>query len=326
MDRESRVRRASWRAIALTAAICVCGSCAKDAAAPPNIPLDALYVSLGVSPSGTAMAVGGTQQLTVRPLNPTGATLSGAGLAVFASSDSSRVVVSPTGVLTGLQTTDNGPVLITVSLQLTNITHVDSVYASVTATRQAAASLSIQPADTLASGVTVTVPAVIRDSSGNVLSGIFPYFSVAPNTGVGIGPSSGSVTSSMAQSQWIHASVTAYGVPLQDSVLYTFTRALRAGVVLTMYGTAVSATAGVPEVDSTFIGATGTVYFWNTTGDSTLSIIFDDSTAVTGANLHHLGGSATPYGFAILAFPTAGDYAWHIPGTTPAVTGVVDVH
>jgi hypothetical protein len=326
MDRQSRDRGARWRAVAVTAAIGVCLSCTREAAAPPNIPPDALYLSLGVSPRATALAIGGTQQLTVRPLNPSGATLPGASQAVYASSDSSRVVISPTGVLTGLQTTDNGPVLITVSLQLMGITHVDSAYATVTATRQAAASLSIQPADTLASGVTATVPAVIRDSSGNILSGISPYFSVAANTTVTIGAISGSVSSSKPASQWIHASVTAYGVPLQDSVLYTFTRSLLAVVPITLYGTQVTATNGIAEVDSAFIGVNGAVAFWNQTGDSTLSIIFDDSTAVVGANLYHLGGAAYPYGFAYLFFPVAGDYAWHIPGTTPLVIGVVDVH
>jgi hypothetical protein len=301
--------------------VCVFARCAQHATAPPNIPIDQLFMSVAVSPQATTLAVGGTQQVTVTPLNPSGTPLAGGSAAVFASSDSTHITISPTGVITALQPTVGGPMFFTVTLQLHGVTHVDTAYVSVTPTRQAAASLTINPPPLVPiyDQTPVTVPVVVLDSNGNVLSGIYPYFSVSQNSGATIAASLGTLTGVSLGKAWVHASVTAYGVPLQDSVQVTFTYPLFEFIQFANNGSALTATNGIPGVDSVWLSAGGQVVVFNNSTDS-ISVIFDDSTAVVGANIHGLGAS-----LAFLQFPTAGTYNWHVPGVSPPVTGVVVV-
>jgi hypothetical protein len=315
----------AWRAAGAIAAVCIFARCNRGATEPPNIPPNQVFKSLAVSPQATTLAVGGTQQLTVTPLNLTGAPLPGGSAAVFASSDSTHISISPTGVITALQPTVGGPMFFTVTLQLNGVTHADTGYVSVTPTPQAAASLTIEPPALVPANLVVTVPAVVLDSNGNVLSGIYPYFWVSQNSGASIAASQGTLSSATIGTAWVHASVTAYGVPLQDSVQITFTYPASGYVEFTNNGAAITATNGVPVVDSLWISAGGGVLFVDISTDTTMSVIFDDSTAVVGANIHGLGLNSGVGPIVRLLFPAAGTYNWHVSGVSPPVTGVVVV-
>jgi hypothetical protein len=319
-------RRLAWCAVTPVVIMTALARCAKEPDAPPNIPPAELYIALGVAPRATTVAVGASQKLTVTPLNAVGGAIPGTPVVRYVSSDSTTISISPSGVVTGLQPSTGSPTFVTVTAQLNGVTQVDTVYASVTATRQAVASLSIHPPGSTPVNVPATVPAVVRDRSGNILAGVMPYFSVAPNTGTTIDPVLGTLTSYVMGKQWVHASVTAYGIPLADSVQYTFTPPLFGIVIFSDVGGHLSATRGPAAlVDSLWVGVGASVAFFTESADTSIDVIFDDSTAIAGGNIHGLGTQATGT-YVQVPFNTAGDYHWHVANVSPAVNGVIDVH
>ena len=129
--------------------------------------------SVGVTPSPATLTVGAGLQLTATPRDSAGQPNFDHPIA-WASSDTMKARVSPTGVVTGR---DSGTVAITATAGGVTGT------ASVTVQLVRVASVAISP-DTLrtTAGDSVPVSAVARDSAGNVLAGRLAAWRMADST------------------------------------------------------------------------------------------------------------------------------------------------
>jgi hypothetical protein len=222
---------ASWGTLALVALAAACGSDAPTTPAPQVSPSIVLN-SMTVSPQATVIAAGGSQQLTL-----SGATLDGTPITTFdtvtySSSDSTRVKVSPTGLImaeSGPRAVTSGAIRVLASVIRDGVTRTDTSYVSVVAQGGTAPTFSI--ADPAAATIKVPV---------NSYKTIYPIVTYNTGTEIDTLPSSAVPikiyvtprTSAMVTginqfypftpmgTLTVHASTTIFGTALTDSITY----------------------------------------------------------------------------------------------------------
>jgi plastocyanin len=201
-------------------------SCTDDQIATvTRPPIDQLYWSLHTDMRAITVAVNGTQQLVVAPLNKANEPIPNPPAAVYVSADPTKVTVDSAGVITGIAPTDG--VIVTAALTMQGITYVDTATVAVTTTSAVMQSVQLQipPGGAIlgAGGAFVPMNGVALDAEGNAIPGVavsivtldpdrVGIYSFGPGTLVAQGQTLGKVR--------IIAAATAYGVTKADTVIF----------------------------------------------------------------------------------------------------------
>lgn len=188
-------------------------------------PIDQLYWSLHTDMHAVTVAMNGTQQLVVTPLNKANEPIPNPPPAVYVSSDPTKVTVDSTGLITGIALTDG--VTVTAALTMQGITYVDTTIVAVTTTSAVMQSVQLEiPPDGPvlgAGGDFVPMNGVALDAEGNAIPGVavsvvtldpdrVQIYSFGLGTLVAQGQTLGKVR--------MIAAATAYGVTKADTVTF----------------------------------------------------------------------------------------------------------
>jgi hypothetical protein len=310
------------------------------------------------SPTASIVAIGGTQQLSA-----TGTTFTGAAITMDSViyqlntlSDSVRLRLANTGLVTALASTNRSPVRINVLGFKDGVVRGDQIVVQVTLAAPAGLVFSIKPiapdSAKLASGTTKTInPVLMNPNTGESVSTPAVMYKIKGSDSARVDTFRGVVTyritntdimtvrtpqSPSAQqpnqitalrgegTAWIYAAINAYGTAFADSVQYTFsypyTQTIGTGkanlAIQSMYA------------DQTVTLAPGaTVTFQNTvptTDPLTIAYTFDNPGGATAASPASTTGGASGNVTALAGgqssrrqFLTPGTYKW----TTTAAGG-----
>lgn len=206
----TRVRPKRWSLLALFG-LSLALACGSDHLTPPGLTDPAvLFWDLRLTQRAVTLSTTppyDTLTLTVIPRNYAGDALTEAPLPRYTTSDDSRVVVTPEGVLVAVSPTPfDRAVTVVATLTIGGVTHRDSVFVKVVAnpTPPVLASLSIQPVppdtakrsylpllgipalQTDASGSSLLPPVRATDMAGQPLSDFLVAYSVSDTTVVGL--------------------------------------------------------------------------------------------------------------------------------------------
>jgi hypothetical protein len=337
--------------------VALLGACTGDLAVSPNVAPEDAVGTIAVSPGVSIIAVGQTQQLTVTALSLTNApiTLDSVVYRLNSAADTARVKLSASGVVTAIAPSTSA-ILVNVFGYKHGGVKADQAMLQTTATPVSGLTLSIQPppgdSTRLAAGSTKTIAARVRNpvTGDSVLKPIVRFtvgtgdstrvavyianLSSPSGTPSVIHPSSFSASAAQIRSLasegtvWVHASITAFGTVLQDSVLYTLTYPFTQTISVGTQGNGVVSTFK----DETLTLAPGaTITFTNNTSNLTgfgIAISFDTPSAATAATTPSVpGGSSgnvttlTSGQSSARRFLTAGTYHWTMLASGPAPYG-----
>lgn len=305
--------RSSWPLLLACAAAC------SEYPLPPR-PVDPsqAFYSLSVQPRGITVAVGGTQQLTVVPLNGANAPLSVSSSPVLTSTDTTLATVSASGLLTGVRPSPDGsPVLIVTTLQASGVTRADTEYVAVTADAHTITSFSLQQSTSTvvnAEGSFQIVPTVV-DASDDTLTNLSIQYSGDPRkVFVSPVPQGALFFDDMPGPVWVYGTTTSYGKTFRDSVLFTVINLASheydfrtTGSTLLLQG----------QYQSIALAPQGTLTYCNNDPTITLTITFSDPSAALSFQGGDSGNIA-PFtgsffgGFLCQTreFDTPGNYTW----------------
>ncbi len=262
------LRCASAFGLAITMAGCV----GEKGIVDPLLPPERTLATVIASPQNAIVTVNGTVQIDVNGKSITGAPIAFDSVLyqLEAVSDTTKLTVSPSGLVTGHATTAAGPVRVTVIAYKDGVADGDEVIVQVTPTAISGAALSIQPPAgepaRLAMGEYVelipvvsnpttgeAVPNVqlrltVREEDTKKLTGYTPYIKLPGENGVLVQPSSPNLGDyynyvyviAGEGKAWVFAEVDAYGTLLKDSVQYTLTYPLSANLEIQFRNLAVS--------------------------------------------------------------------------------------
>jgi hypothetical protein len=278
-------------------------ACRGEAPVSVNADASKLIWSLKNNVGAATLSPGTTLQLATTAYTYTGDSVEGLPAPTFNSSDSDKVTVSPTGLVTAVAATTSN-VNVVSSLTVDGVTHVDTTIVAVTAAAHTLKTFSIHssyPSTTFSLGAYEPVYVTATDSSDLPLYGLAVKFvSSAPRiadflSGQLYGYAKGQTT--------VIASTTSFGVTKADTVTYTVTNPMSANVYCYEHAYLPYEPAFYLASNPVIIGAGGTVTWYNY-GNMATGITFDDSTHVTGGNI----ASIPLYSSASRTFPTTGTY------------------
>jgi len=260
-------------------------ACAESQVAVQSKPGDLIWTVRADAPAVT-LAVGATQQLSATALTADGAKVLGGPAATFVSKDPSRVKVTPAGSVTAVAAT-TAPVSVTVSLTANGITLVDTVLVAVTPVARPIKTFAFRPDSTrFPQGAYVTAPLVVTDSSDAPVTGLAIKFTSLDTRILRMNGTNTIMALRRGKAKLV-VSTMSYGVARSDTVEYTVTNPMTASVGY--YDRATLAQEISPL--QVFVGAGGSVTFYNLTG-SALSVTFADTTGVVGGNLVNVANSS----------------------------------
>lgn len=324
--------------------------CSGDTTGPTPLSASQAYWALRLNYHAVNLATTSPSnivQLAAAALNAAGDTLAGAGAARYSVNDSS-VTVSPTGLVTAHFATPGQPTQIIASLRLQGVTLFDTAFVQVTDTapQQPLSAFSLQPAAGDSAkcafptfgGVCATLPVYATDVPGDTLLNasthlLLVYFTSSDPTVATIDRSTGDITAVDTGRVTFYATTLAYGVVKRDSLHYVIGNVLFAGVAVSPefpLGSRLPVFVFGPPTLTVGVGASVLMIV---SGDvvlaDTIDVVFDDSTAVTGAaqlngtvnpisggqfqiSNQITGGQVANQGAAFLQFPKgAGTYTYH---------------
>jgi len=329
--------------------------------APPATTLG----SLAISPLNAIVAVGGTQQFSVSMQSLTGAPITNADSVVYMLSnpaDTVRLRIDrTTGVVTGVApSTPPRHVRVNVFAYQGIVIVGDQAFVQVTTNAIANPTASIQPnwaagdSVRLAMGVSKTVVPRIRNAAGDSVSSPAARFNVAaadmqrvavfqPYVGLfdrspyvyvtGLQYPSGGINRFLPKvdsgTAWIYYRAVAYGVPIADSVRYSFTPPFSAQITVTKTNLELTSAGegGSANVALTLAAGAEVTFFNSLSGDDplTITVEFSDpngaTTSVPAPSPGQAGGASgnitTLVGgqSAQRRFNTPGRYVWTMKGT-----------
>jgi len=354
-----------WRHVAAAITVVTAGGCiGEQGVAPSARAPDATLGTIQASPLNVVMAVGQTTQITV-----TGKTISGDPITSFDSvvyltqstTDSVRVQVSASGLVTARGSSGSNPVLLNVYAFKGELVRADQVIIQVTDVAVSGAGLSIQPqagdSTKLAIGNSKSIIPMIGNSAGDSVP--YPTFRLTFHTadlikvgcytpnfpGIGafnsqqlsITPCGSATGFNELRAQtnsgtvWVIADAMVYGVHLRDSVQYTLTNPYSSYIFVYANNLSVGGTGGL--VGTIQISPSGVIQFDNSfdmTLGTSVDFVFDNPGAATAADPPStLGGSSgNIIGLnggesSYRRFMTAGTYNYTatVHGSIPPFTG-----
>lgn len=309
--------------LALVAAIfglAACGT-ADDPTARPKEGAETLFWAVKLNHRAAALAIGQTLQLSTSAQNPLGQEIPGlAAGAVYMSTDTGRVHVTPTGLITARAVGSNVMVTSTVFSETLNMTIIDTVRVTVTATNPGVTDFSIQPADSTTFQATAAkpLPYTITSASGPVTNVPVRYYS-SDDVGLLVNAWTGSATGRLVGQYKVWAEAYLYGTAYTDTVTLNITHALFARIVFNNITHNTNTPLFLRPYDIT-IRRGGVVRFQASSVLSPTSVTFDNPAAIPGGNIPEFKST-----FVERTFPTAGTYTATFAGVSkPATIQVVE--
>jgi len=352
-------------AIFLGAGAFTLSGCNPEQGAAPLV--DSPATTLGAihaSPFNVILAVGQTTQITV-----IGQSLSGQLIADFDSvryvtqslTDSIRLQVSPSGLLTGRSSSGSNPVFLYVYAFKNGFVSADEVVIQVTTAPIVGATLSVQPAvgesTQLAQGSSKTVTPIIRDGGGNSVAGAMLRLTYHDDDFGRLGcyspnyPAIGVFTSAQLSmplcgstvglnqiratdhtgSAWVIADAMVYGQHQRDSVQYTMVNPSNGQIVFIPWN--LSFQGGSELFGDTYIAPGGRIGFdsyFDPSLAASIDVVFDNPAAVTATSPPSSQGGSTGNITGLLSgqesgrlFLTPGTYTYTatVNGSIPPFTG-----
>lgn len=322
------------RAVAVllcTAAVSGCGADYASAAAP--VDRSQLLASVVLDHHAIVISTAApwnTIHLAATPTNPDGVPLAGLAGATYSLSDSGSVTITPNGQLTALAPSSG--VRVVASISDGNVTRTDSAFVYVTDTPAppTLATFSIQPLPGDSAKMAPADPfglygqkqMVVQATAegGAPIDALPAYFTTSDQSVATVDPAAGLVFAIRPGTVVIHASTTAYGVSMTDSLVLTVIPPLIGGVALverTPVGSTTPVLAFDPDRIVVSVGAT--VLFANNSIRESTGIVFDDPANVAESPLLPTGaGDIPPFhadengsGLVTRAFFTPGTYTFH---------------
>jgi hypothetical protein len=271
------------------------------------------------------MAAGKTAQLTASTLSLSGTAIDALDSVTYTSSDSSRVRVSATGLLTaatGPDAVTSGPVTVTVTARKNGVTRTTTAYVAVVETEGTNPRFTIRtPSDTAVLSVAsykyvdASVSYTVGGSEVDVPSFNIPLvIRVTPsNYGTLQSPNSFQVTHA-SDTIHVYATVNVFGTTLSDSTQYPLGDA--SVLYLSVSGSGLKYSQGdgtAPFNTSTvvYLRVGGTVWFQNSMWGSsyTIGVSFEPSNG--GAAIPPVTGlSMDAVNYAVVTFDTPGTYKY----------------
>jgi hypothetical protein len=183
-----------------------------------------LYAALRTDVHAVTLAVNGTQALSATPLNSLQEPIAGTPAATFTSADTTRVTVTPDGVISAKATTIT-PVRIFASLPYSGTTRTDTVYVTVTPTAVTPDQFVLAPIDSTNLGLksSTLVTGVVLTASGDTIEDVPVHYSSGNPQRATVNPSTGSIMGVSPGVVTIYASTTVYGTTYTDSIQYRIT-------------------------------------------------------------------------------------------------------
>lgn len=260
--------------------------CSSDSVLEPAQNGADMFWAVRLNHHSITMATGETLQLATAALTPTGQPFPNAGTPVYHSSDTTKVFVDANGLVTARATATN--IMLTTTIQSTqyNITNADTAYINVTATPQAIASFSIQPADStiLGAGSSLTLMPAIKDGGGTDVGDIVVRYGSADPGALFIDPTYGSLDGRRLGKTKVWAEATAYGVTYTDTVEMTVTYPVQFEFDFYQYPyNDPNAPVYLSDAGVT-VRVNATVTFSNGT-ETPISVTFDHTDGIEGGNI-----------------------------------------
>lgn len=285
-----RIHATSTLARALIACVAVAGvgiaGCRGADAAAANPDGSHLLWSVTNTVGAVTIATGTTYQLVLTPRYPSGEPVPNLAPSSFVTSGPTKVTVSPTGLLTGLEATDV-PVQVIGTYTLDGVSVADTISVGVTDGQERVKSLSMQDVvSTIPLSTYPSVAATVTDSSDNALYDIPVSYSSSNRVaayftdyGLLIAASKGVTT--------LVATATAYGVTYRDSITVTIVNPI--SVEFDIYGPFWQDEVGYPPLGPSrgVIGVGGTVTFsaWDLEAPSSITFLTGGDSLPPGANI-----------------------------------------
>lgn len=318
MLRSSLVTIATTGALGLLAAgTTACHDDQIVTVSPP--PVSNLYWDLRTDIRAVTLAVGGTQQLTVTPVNALGAPLAALPKPSFTSSDTTKVTVSPTGLVTGVAETRSN-VNVIASLAADGVTYVDTIIVAVTPQSAVLKGVRFDPPP---NGTTISLNdgfmagATAIDANDQPIPGAAISIVTLDTTKVHLFKYGGPpyVQAAAVGKVRLVAMTTSYGISKSDTMEITVQYLVHGQVSMQKIGTDISF-----NPDAVLIGVGGTVTWSNYAISAPVSIVFTTGEEhVTGGNISSLG----QYEQQDRTFPVAGTYLYK--DTVSGATGKIVV-
>jgi len=328
----------------------ILAGCSQDHGVAPTV--RSPEATLGVihaSPLNAILAVGQTVQIDVAGQALSGQAITTFDSVVFATqsaTDTLRVQVSPTGLVTGRAASGSNPVLLNVFAFKDGVIRADQVILQVTDSAITAPTLSIQPgpgeSTTLSQNSSMQLTPVVRNALGSSVPYVslrllyhdadlgklgcyvpnFPDVGKYTSTELSLPTCASSVglnsivATDRSGSVWVIADASVYGVHLRDSVQYTMINP-PSGLVAFLPRN-LSLQGGTTLFGAVYIVPGGQVTFYNffDTGLGTsIDVVFDNPGAVAAVSPPSTTGGSSGNITALLGgqqtlrtFPTPGTY------------------
>lgn len=335
---------------AFTVGAAILAGCNPDHGVAPVLQSpESILAAVHASPLNVVLAVGQTVQIDVA-----GQTLSGQAVTTFDSvryatqsaTDTIRVQLSPTGLVTGRAASGSNPVLVNVFAFKEGVVRADQVILQVTDSAITAPTLSIQPGPGESTVLSLNSSLQLSPVVQNALGSTVPYVSLRliyhdadvgklgcyvptfPDVGTYTStelslPSCASsvglnsiVATDRTGSVWVIADAMVYGVHLRDSVQYTMISPSSAFVAFLPRN--LSLQGGTTLFGSLYIVPGGSITFANFFDaglGTSIDVVFDNPGAATAATPPSSNGGSSGNIVALLGgqetirvFPTPGTY------------------
>jgi hypothetical protein len=287
---------AAMRATMLAASLSLgCATSAKDAAfAPPSDPAS-LYWLLRVDQHAVQLLPDSTLQLHAATYTALGTTYTPpAGVAVtttWRSLDSTKVTVSPTGLIGAVAVTQN-PVKVIVAQQVGNLTRADTLQVKVSTNTSVLATFSITPTDSAKVAASSSRFLAVQTllSNGTAIPGVMAYYHIQDTTVArlsslwtsGNSVSQTSVLGKKVGTTLVTGTVWMNGVAKTDTFTLTVGYPISNLIVNVGYFPEGPNGSNIPLItpDTIVIGPGGSIRWTNNTGTDTINVIFDQPSFV----------------------------------------------
>lgn len=325
-----------------------CGASDGAVATEPQS-VTTLPSTMVVTPQALVMAIGDSTQLSVAGLAIDGVTpvtrFDTVAYTYATLSDSTKLRVAPTGMLTALAVTTS-PITVNVKVTIHGVSLTSQVYVTVTATVIPGLMLSIQPpvlpAPRVAVGGSLTISVQLKNSAGTSVPN--PALWLTTTAPINLVTVTRSATGgrfaprNRSGSAWFYGTVNVYGTTLMDSVQYSFEDALNQNISIT----SLSPQSNILGYSIDAAGATqylvvgGLANFTyssslNPADTTKFTVTFDNTAGLTSTSTaNFMNGTITKLGqtnavagmnsYIPVQFNTPGTYHWTITGSGPVAT------
>lgn len=328
-------------AISMLCTLTACGAHDAPTTPAPSVAPSAVLNTVRVNPQAAVIAAGGTQQLTLTAAALDSTVVTAFDTTIYTSNDSTRVKVSPTGLITAATgskaTTGGTPVKVIASVTVGGVTRADTCYVAVVATQGTNPTFSIYDSTAAThrlpvSGSKTIVPTVTymvgSTPTSLVGAGVPMKIAISPTTSALLTSPTALYVLTPLGTLHITATTTVFGVPLTDTITYTLGDPSAINIFMSVSGliyfqsSSGTVSGAFSNATTLYLQVGGTVNFQNNLFNT--PYIFNvEFTASNGGvapdSVSALIASFTGHRAQVVTFPVAGTYTWKWTGDASTI-------